>query len=270
MSNRRGMALLLVLWLLVALGTVAAAGLAAARQGTDATRNRVLLTRAAWARDACVAILFARHAAAVGADGVATPVRAVERVALGRGAWCDAQLEDPAARIPLNRADSATLAHVLGSAARAGAVRTWQRTHGDLPAVAALEEVPGVDAGTIARVTPLLTTRGAGQVNVNAAAPAVLAALEGFPPELAELVRHQRAAGRPVPSLEALLALASRPTQQHVLSAYSEWLARMRFAPDQLVATVRGGVDGTALVATATLTLLPAPGRLAVLRQEAE
>jgi len=270
MKDRRGSALLLVLWLLVALGTVAAAGLAAARSGALATRNRVLLTRAAWARDACVAILQARHAAAVGPEGLGTPVRAVARVALGRGAWCDATLEDPAAKVHLQHTDSATLAHVLGSAALVGAVRAWQRAHGPLPDVAALTEVPGMDAATLARVTPLLTTRGAGPLNLNAAVPGVLAALDGLPAELASLVLRQRAAGTPVADLDALLVLASRPAQQQVLQDYSAWLARVRFAPTELVATVRGGVEGTALLATGTLTLLPAPGRLAVVRQEVE
>src|SRR6266581_8279475 len=61
-AGERGFALLAVLWLLTALTVLGAVAVAVARTGSQATRNRILLTRAAWAREACVEILLARWA----------------------------------------------------------------------------------------------------------------------------------------------------------------------------------------------------------------
>src|SRR4029077_6324095 len=60
--TQRGFALLAVLWTLTAITAVAGATLAAVRLGGATTRNRVLLARAAWARESCIEILQARHA----------------------------------------------------------------------------------------------------------------------------------------------------------------------------------------------------------------
>src|SRR5690242_19582959 len=56
--NRRGFALLAVLWVLTALTALVGTGLLVARFGADTTRNRVLLARAEWAREACGEILL--------------------------------------------------------------------------------------------------------------------------------------------------------------------------------------------------------------------
>src|SRR2546428_9456833 len=60
--SRRGLALLAVLWTLTAVTVLTAAAFAGARLGSTTTRNRVLLARAAWAREACAEILQARWA----------------------------------------------------------------------------------------------------------------------------------------------------------------------------------------------------------------
>ena len=90
--SRRGFALLTVLWLVAALGAVTAAALLAARLGADTTRNRIILARAEWAREACGEILLARYAKD-------PTVRLVDTVDLGRGTWCRVELEDIAARL---------------------------------------------------------------------------------------------------------------------------------------------------------------------------
>jgi len=56
--NRRGFALLAVLWVLTALTALTGAGLLVARLGSETTRNRSLLARAEWAREACGEILW--------------------------------------------------------------------------------------------------------------------------------------------------------------------------------------------------------------------
>src|SRR5260370_34214566 len=112
--STRGFALLTVLWVLVAVSALAGAALTAARTGSLATRNRVLLARAGWAREACVEILLARYAQDSG-------LRALDAVDLGRGTWCRATLEDPGAKLNLNLADRAALVAVLAAASRRSA-----------------------------------------------------------------------------------------------------------------------------------------------------
>ena len=52
--NRHGFALLTTLWLVTAASVLTAAGVLAARLGVAKARNRILLTRAAWARESCL------------------------------------------------------------------------------------------------------------------------------------------------------------------------------------------------------------------------
>src|SRR5437667_7617694 len=96
--NRRGFALLAVLWVLTALTALTGVGTLVARLGSETTRNRMLLARAEWAREACGEILLARFS-------VDPTIRAVDPIDLGRGTWCRASLDDPAARLNLNTAD---------------------------------------------------------------------------------------------------------------------------------------------------------------------
>ena len=86
--NRRGFALLAVLWTLTAVTVLAGTAITAARLGSTTTRNRVLLARAAWAREACAEILQARYAQD-------PSVRRLDSMDLGRGTWCSGTLEDP-------------------------------------------------------------------------------------------------------------------------------------------------------------------------------
>src|SRR5258706_7114680 len=96
--SRPGFALPALLWVISALAALTGAGLMVARLGSSTTRNRVLLARAEWAREACAEILLARF------TGDAT-VRSVTPVDLGRGTWCRASIEDPSAKLNLNSAD---------------------------------------------------------------------------------------------------------------------------------------------------------------------
>src|SRR5712691_4181093 len=98
MMTRRGFALLAVLWLVAALTVLGGVAVGAARTGSQVTRKRILLTRAAWAREACVEILSSRSAH----NAV---IRVLASVDLGRGTWCRAALEDPTAKLNLNLAD---------------------------------------------------------------------------------------------------------------------------------------------------------------------
>src|SRR5207244_11858761 len=106
---------LAVLWTLAAVTALTGAAISVARLGSSTTRNRILLARAGWAREACVEILLARYAQD-------PALRGIDPVDLGRGTWCDAKLEDPATKVNVNLADRAALVTVLRAVAPARAV----------------------------------------------------------------------------------------------------------------------------------------------------
>lgn len=261
--SRRGFALLAVLWVLTALTALTGAGLLVARLGSETTRNRVLLARAEWAREACGEILLARFAHD-------PSVRIVDSVDLGRGTWCRATLEDPAARVNLNTADREALVRLLaavsGQPSVADSVIALRR-RGTIYDVA---QVPGADPALAVRLAPFVTTRGTGAVNVNAAPREVLATLPGLTEEAVLLLLARRAVGRPIQSADALGGALSQSSRAVLFAAYPELVRTAVFSPPQLLAFLEGGVRGTPIVARATLTTVPVPGRLAVIRREAE
>ena len=91
-AARKGFALLAVLWTLTAMTVLTGAAITVARLGSATTRNRILLARAGWAREACVEILQARYAQDAS-------IRALNTVDLGRGTWCTGALEDPSVKL---------------------------------------------------------------------------------------------------------------------------------------------------------------------------
>ncbi|HEU4648241.1 MAG TPA: hypothetical protein VFS33_04215 [Gemmatimonadales bacterium] len=290
--NRRGFALLTVLWAVALASAVVGATIAAARLQVLASENRVTLTRAAWARDACREILLARidpDSAMRPMAGAAGPVR--DTIHLGRGTWCRAAVEDPGAKLNLNTADAEALRLLLGSDSLVdalldwrdaddvprplGAERTWYVAqgrpaprNGELADLGELMLVRGFDSASVARLAPLVTTRGDGRVNLAAAPPEVLATLPGMTESLARLLLAARADGRltsrPAEFVDALPSDARRA----LLARYQDFAMRTSATPGQLVARIEGGVRGRAPVARETLALVPVPGRLAVLRRE--
>jgi type II secretory pathway component PulK len=265
--TRRGFALLAVLWTLVAVAALSALAVGAARIGSLVTRNRVLLTRAAWAREACVEILLARYAQGQN--------RGLDPVDLGRGAWCDATVEDPATKLNVNLADPAALETVLRVVVRDGNLDSLtvalltRRRRGAFADIGELAEVPGFTTGLVAQLSRFLTTRGKGVINVNTAPPEVLATLPGMTAEAVALLVAQRSAA-PLMSLDALGSWLSPRARTTLLASYSDFGRAATFGPRELVVFVRGAIRGTPLETRATLTLVPVAGRLAVIRRETE
>jgi len=64
--------------------------------------------------------------------------------------------------------------------------------------------------------------------------------------------------------------MLSRSSRTVFLGSYAEFVRAAVFDPPQLIATVEGGIRGTPIVARATLTTVPVPGRLAIIRRETE
>jgi len=283
--SRRGFALLAGLWTLTAVTVLTGAAITVARLGSATTRNRILLARAGWAREACVEILHARYAQAAS-------IRALDSVDLGRGTWCTASLEDPAVKLNLNLADRQALVTVLQTIVHrpaavdslADALLDWRdldtvprplgdessgNRNGPLADVWELRYVRGFTDSLVAKLAPYLTTRGTGPINVNAAPREVLAALPGITEETVRMITMHRGTA-PVPNADALAGLLSPGARAVLLASYPEFVRAVVFAPPQLVGVVTGGVRGTPITARVTLATVPVAGRLAVIRRETE
>ena len=259
--SRRGFALLAVLWVLTALTALVGTGLLVARLGADTTRNRVLLARAEWAREACGEILQARFA-------TDPSVRTIEPIDLGRGTWCRAVLDDPTAKLNLNTADREALVRLFAAAgvdsALADSVVIARRTG----TIYDIRQFGSIDSAQAAHLSRFVTTRGTGVVNVNAAPPEVLRVLPGLSEEAVVVLMGRR--GVPILNADELAGALSRSSRALLLNNYAEFVRATVFSPPQLVATIEGRVRGSSIVARATLTTVPVPGRLAVIRRESE
>jgi len=260
--NRRGFALLAVLWVLTAVTALAGVALATSRIGWETTRNRILLARAAWAREACAEILLARYAQYGSARGFDT-------IDLGRGTWCRAALQDPSARVDVNTADRATLERLLSAVSHHPSVVDSIFAVRRRGPIYDMRQI-GLDSATLAQVGDLLTTRGTGVINVNTAPRAVLATLPGMTDEGIEMILSRREVGRPLGGVDELGAQLSKSDRAALYTDYQGFVVRTVFSPPRLIATVEGGIKGTPLRARATLTLVPVPARLAVIRRETE
>lgn len=283
--RRRGFALLAVLWTLTAVTVFTGAVLAVARLGSATTRNRIFLARAAWAREACIAILQARYARDAS-------VRRLDSVDLGRGTWCSATLEDPSTKLNLNVADRPGLVTVLQAVVRrssavdslADALLDWRdpdtvprpfgdesfRNHnGPFADVWELRYVRGFSDSLVAGLRTFLTTRGTGVINVNAAPSEILRALPGMTEETVQLLMTRRD-GAAISNADGLAGLLSPSARAVLLASYPEFVRAAVFAAPQRIVVVTGGVRPRPLVARVTLTVVPVAGRLAVIRRETE
>lgn len=260
--SRQGFALLAVLWVLTALTALVGSGMLVARLGSETTHNRILLARAEWAREACGEILLARFA-------TDPSVRVLGPLDLGRGTWCRAALDDPAGRLNINTADPAAVRQLFTTLAVQPAVAESVISLRRRATLYDLQQVPGIDSVVAATLASYVTVRGSGVVNVNAAPREVLRTLPGMTEEGVFDLSGRRDV-RPVRSADELAGLLSRSSRTMFLNSYAEFVRTAVFDPPQLIATLEGGVRGTSIVARATLTVVPVPGRLAVIRRETE
>lgn len=284
MSDRRGFALLAALWLLVALATLAAGTLAAARLGSETSANRIGLRRAARAADACVAILLAHY------DSTA-PAAGVDTVDLGRTTWCRVTLQDPSARLNLNHASKDQLVRLLGDPALADAVLDWRDAdhvaraegaerdtyaalhraaprNGPFADVLELRQVRGLERFPEEWLEARFTVEGDGAVNVSAAHRDVLDALGIFGEADLDLILAARNSARRLTSLDDLLARIGASRRDELTPRYGELASTLKFAPRELVALIEGGVGPSALRAHIRLRVVPLPSRLAVVQRE--
>ncbi len=247
--NRRGFALIAVLWVLTALTAVVGLSLAATRLGQQVTGNRVALTRGRWAAEACLAIVAARWTQG--------KLRDTTTVDLGRETRCGWWVEDPTAGLNVNTTDSETLDRLFSIVGSRWSVDSLVRAR----PFESLEQV-GDSA-----VLPFLSIDGPGTVNLSAAPPQVLLALPGMTPEAVDRLVSRRGLSRPYTSLDALAAKLSPSARALLLAHYADLARSTTFSPPQLVVTATGWVDGQLPRATIEVVVVPLPERLAVVRR---
>ena len=200
-SSRRGVALMLVLWIVVILGGIAAAVTAGTRTTGDITANARARAVARYAAESGIVAAVAaaqRHMDAAG-DDVAErrqllndPIRLLRDVAgfdLG-AASVRVVMVDVSARIDINAASEAVLAALFAraghGAAAAAAARAIRRHIDSVPGQAQLLQsldeasaIDGVGVPLIRAAAAWLTVDGDGQVNRATADPVVTSVARG-------------------------------------------------------------------------------------------
>ncbi len=269
-GRQRGFALLAVLWTVTALTVLAGVSVTVARLGSETTRNRLLLARAGWAREACAEILLARYAQDLS-------VRVLDTTDLGRGTWCRAGLEDEGGKLNVNLATPDALravlrAQVRDSLAADSVVERIVQRRRQVPLVdlRELALLPGLDSSLVADLVAVLTARGPGTIDVNAASSPVLATLPGMTDEAVAVITERRSSGRPVTTPDELAQLVSPNARAALYGAYPDFARAATFSPRAFVGVVEGGIRRSPLTARLTMTLVPTTGRLAVIRRETE
>ncbi len=260
--NRRGSALLLVLWLVVLLSGVAMVSLGGARTGSVAARNRLTLLRAAWAGEACLEILRGR---ALGRTDWAPETLLLDSVDLGEGVWCRATVDDPGERVNLNLATREMLLALVSDTALIDTLiarRPW-------PAPEAILGLPSLKGRAEPEWLTLLTTRGMGKVNLNRAPIQVLRTLPGlgYGGARVTLAVH---GPKDASSIEEWVQALPSSVRDNVLAQYQAFASLSTVRPEQLVVTLSGHLRDGPLLSTSTVTLVPAGNRLAVIRRETQ
>ncbi len=200
-ASRRGVALILVLWMIVVLGGIAAAVTAGSRTTSDVTANLRARVIARYAAESGVVAAASALRKGMEADGDdATRRRALlndAAHALGGSANFEmgdaivrVVMVDVSARIDVNAAPEEALAALFARAGRgrnaADAARAIRHHIDSIPGQAnlfqSLDEVAsvrGVGDEIIAAASPWLTVDGDGQVNRATASPVVLGVARG-------------------------------------------------------------------------------------------
>lgn len=262
--NRRGSALLLVLWLLVLLTGLVALSMGGARVGAAAGHNRITLLKAGWAAEACLEVLMGRsqnHS-----SGWRLESLSLDSIDLGDGIWCSADVSDPGERLNLNVASREAMLRLVRDTSLVDtllALRPW-------PSVESLVGLSGFSQPTLSHLMDQLTVRGTGKINLNRAPPEILQTLPGIDAAGARALVSARAIRPAFGSLEDAVQALPSDTRGRVLIQYQAFAAMASLEPEQLVVELGGRVRDAPLIGHTVVTLVPAGSRFAVIRRETE
>lgn len=281
--SNRGFALLAVLWLTVAAAITVGVAMASVRLGLQATTNRIGLVRAAWARDACGAILQAHY-------DFAHPLRGVDSVDLGGQTWCSALIRDPSAYLNLNAASREQLLALFGSDSLADAILDWRDTDNErrefgaeaatyglqqrvLPSNAAFQSlaelrfVLGFEEQDLRLAEQLLTTESTSLLNIAEADPRVIATLPGLVESDVPSLREAKARGWKPQTADDILAALPQARRTALEEGAQELRQSIANQPTRLTIEITGAQATSRSRARATILAVPLPERLAIVRR---
>jgi type II secretory pathway component PulK len=200
MKSRRGVALLLVLWIVVLLGGVGASVIAGARASSNLAGNARARVAARYAAESGIEATRAEIEQVLAGDSVrASYLNGLEREPRDAISLGDARVQvtvvDPGARLDINAAPvrnlsilfgaftDAVTAERMGLAVRSHIERRTAMSNGPtvtpLRSLEELRAIPGMDQEALRRAAPFLTVDGDGSVNTAHAPRVVLDAAFG-------------------------------------------------------------------------------------------
>jgi len=243
--DRRGVALIFVLWLLVLLGVIVAEVVSQARMESEILSSLRSRTVARYSAESGILAATVRIEELLDSArslperittfrDLSTRLAGLNDVALGSGRFGVAVV-DLNARIDLNRADAATLEGLFRQfttdkrAERAVALLKLAPLH----RLGELTDIEGIDDSLALAVAPYVTVWSDGLVNINSAPEPVLAALPGFSGTVARSVVRRRDTG------ELVLRPDPVPSQAGAIG-----LAALAVLPSRLLIVSRGWQDG--------------------------
>lgn len=291
--NRRGLALAVVLWLVVALAGVTSAAMVVARQASNTAANRVWLMRARWAHDACWAALAAARSThpAPSDDPLLLPDD-LPTTELGGDLWCSATWEHPEQHINLNAAGPEVLQALLGesvlvdalldwrdrdSAPRPGGAEwAWYRAagrpeprNGPLADLAELGLVRGFDSARVAELATVATVEPGSRLDLNTAPFALLARLPGLGAEALSLLVSRRSRGMVFSDVTGFATALSAPAQGALGQHQTELLAVLGVRPEVRLLRLEAGLTGAPWRAVGHRRVVVLPERLVTVAVEA-
>lgn len=233
--------MLTVLWILTVGSSIALAAVLRGRAGVDASRNRIAIERISWAAQACAASLFGRLDQRFGE----VPASAERDVAwlqldliaaeVASGLDCRAAIEPLGLRLPVNEASATQLRTLFAAAGApheaprlARAVEEWRAEHGNVEALEQLAELRG-----FAERPDLLgiLTVDSDPVALTHAPRAVLAAVPGMTPAMAELLLAHRRTGSPIFDLRNVIGPVAASSPDGISQLMEAVPSRASLAP---------------------------------------
>lgn len=243
MSDRRGFALLAVLWVTVALASLVAGAAAHARAGQDGATARIGWVQARWAADGCLAAARADLERAARA-GEAFTAPSADTIAFANGIGCTVEATDPSSRLHADSAPASQRALLDSVLAAEGRDSVFAR-----------------DA--------FLTHDGDGRLNLNTAPPEVLATLPGMSAEVLRVIASERAWGRTFTDIGGLAGRLSPAAREALFARLPELLPMVTFRTGALILRAEGwrGGDRAGAVAVIVEVVVPAGGRVATVQR---
>jgi general secretion pathway protein K len=303
-EQRRGFALLAVLWVLVALATLALSVSLVARDAIAAARNRTDLTRASWLASGCMEQARAEIGGALlappigdsrGLSGWAALDASVLCATSLIGSGCRLTFVPAGSRIDVNHAD----AEMLGSALRTlgvtepardsalDAILDW-RDADDVPRPLGAERQwyaehhrfgprngPIADVRELARIRGLESVPGLesvfgvepGRIALAHASMGVISALPGIDEEALSRIGERRASGAPVGDVTELASQLAPASRERLVARFSDLTRASTVDPDAWIVQSRATVGTPDVTVVVELRLTRAGARAAVVRR---